>query len=295
MNFTTDISAYRPRVSLGRVAKIITASTSGTTGSEKRVYYTEADLERTVEVFMDGISQMSPRKTLVTFPDTGQYSLGERISEALRRLGAVCINPEPGWSYRKLVDIIEKERPDSFIGFPQTLLALQRITGGCFENGLISGDYCIRADYRCPVFPHYGSRETALAGAVSRRGQEGMFMRSDVDVLIINENCNPVPDGTEGELVITTHLEAMPLENYRTGDYTFIIPHPDSASDSVIRIGPVRRRAEIEALDDEIFSDENVIDAVVYKVDGAIRIEKLYRSDLLPDSRPFYSAKRTVR
>lgn len=294
MIFTTDISGFRPKVSLGSVAKIITASTSGTTGSEKRVYYTENDLERTVEVFMDGISEMRPQKTLVTFPDTGKFSLGERIAEALKRLDAVCINPGGDWTYRNLVDIIEKEGPDSFIGFPQTLLAIQRVTGGCFQNALISGDYCIRADYICPVFPHYGSRETALAGAVSLRGQEGMFMRSDVDVLIIGEDDEPVPDGTEGELVITTHLEAMPLENYRTGDYTFIVPSSGPRADSRVRIGPVRRRAEIEELDDELFSDEAVIDAFAYRDSGGLKIERLLRSDVSSDSRPFYSGKRAV-
>lgn len=294
MTFTTDISSYRPKVSLGNVAKIITASTSGTTGVEKRVYYTENDLERTVQIFMRGISEMRPEKTLVAFPAAGLYSLGERIGEALRRLGACAVFTSPGMSYLSIVQLTEKEKPDSFIGFPQMLLALQRITGGCFGSGLISGDYCIKADYMCPVFPHYGSRETGLAGAISCRCRQGMHMRQDTDVLIVDESGAPVPPGTEGELIITTHLEAMPLDNYKTGDYTCIIPAPCPCGEDGVRIGSVRRRAEIEVLDDELFTDETLIDALVYRKAGELKVEKLFARDLKPDTRPFYPAKRTV-
>ena len=295
MNFTTDITGYKPRVSQSEIAKIITAETSGTTGTEKRVYYTEEDLERTVEIFAQGIAEMHPVKTLVTFPDTGKYSLGERISEALHRLGAECINPGMGWSYHKLVDIILREGAESFIGFPQTLLALQRLTAGAVKTGLISGDYCINADYMCPVFPHYGSRETCLAGAISCSCRRGMHMRSDIDVEIIDSDGNLLRSGEYGELVITTHLKAMPLERYRTGDYTRIIPGTCRCGNPDIRIDAVHRESRMEALDDEMFSDPELIDWEGFMENGELKIRRLYKKDITPDTLPFYSAKRVIR
>lgn len=295
MNFTTDISGYRPKVSQSEIAKIITAETSGTTGNEKRVYYTEEDLERTVEVFVQGISEMHPVRTLVTFPDTGKFSLGERITEALHCLGAECVIPGAGWSYQELADIIYNEKTESFIGFPQTLLAIQRLTGGAIRAGLISGDYCIKVDYMCPIFPHYGSRETCLAGAISCRCRNGMHMRSDIDVEIIDKKGNPQPVGEYGELVLTTHLKAMPLERYRTGDYTRIIPEPCLCGNPDIRIDAVSRRSRMEELDDELFTDPELIDFEASMQNGELHIRKLYKKDITPDTQPFYSAKRVIK
>lgn len=285
-NFLTDISGIRPKVSQSKIAKIITDTTSGTTGAGKRVYYTENDLNKTVEVFMAGISEMNPKRTLIGFPDTGEWSLGRLIAEALKNLGAEPVMIEAGMTYREMTGVMAHRHTESFIGFPQTLLALQRITDGGFENGLISGDYCIKADYMCPVFPHYGSREMGLAGAISCRERNGMHMRRDVDIEIVDENGNALPDGTEGELVITTHLEAMPLERYKTGDFTYIMPGNCPCGDSSVRIGPVRRKSPMETMDDSMFADSELIDWR-----GDIRI---YKKDLDSKSRPLYAAKRFI-
>ena len=283
--FTTDLRGYRPKVSQSDIARIITDSTSGTTGDCKRVYYTASDLERTVEIFMQGISELCQDKILVAFPSTGEYSLGSLICDAVERIGSVPVPLEAGLSYHNMVNIIEKEKPGGFIGFPQLLLALQRITGGCFSAGLISGDYCIRADYLCPVFPHYGSREMGLAGAISCRCREGMHMRPDVEIEIIDPEGRSVPDGVEGELVISTPLmEAMPLERYRTGDYTYIIPEPCPCGSDRVRIGPVRRRTAIETADDIAFADPELLD-----VRGERRITV---NNLKAEDKPLFKAKR---
>lgn len=284
-SFTTDISGYKPRISMSCVAKIITDTTSGTTGREKRVYYTERDMERTVEIFVKGIAELKSRRTLIAFPDSGEYSLGGLIGEAVRRLGSTPVFFVPHMSYREMVRLAAREHPDAFIGFPQTLLALQRLTGGCFDAGLISGDYCIKADYMCPVFPHYGSREMGLAGAISCSARQGMHMRPDVKAEIIDENGLPVPDGTEGELVISTpEMEAMPLSRYRTGDYTYIIPNPCSCGSDWVRLGNVRRRTAAETLDDEAFRDPELIDR---RGDRIITLKNIRENDA-----PLYSGKR---
>ena len=240
--FTTDISSYRPKVSQSEIEKIITDSTSGTTGKEKRVYYTKEDLNKTIEVFMKGLSEVVDRKCLVCFPNTGTNSLGDLIATAIRNLGAEPVDAGIGKTYREILSLAEG--CDSFVGFPQMLLALTRIKPGLFKRALISGDYCIKAYYGVPVYPHYGSREIGLAGAISCRCRNGMHMRPDVDVEIMDD----------GELVVTTHLDAMPLYRYKTGDYTHIIPGKCECGLDWVKIGPVSRHNEIEKLDDEMFN-----------------------------------------
>jgi phenylacetate-CoA ligase len=60
---------------------------------------------------------------------------------------------------------------------------------------------------------------------------------------IVDENGNPVPDGTAGELVVTSlGVEAMPLVRYRTGDITFRVPGVCPCGRNSVRIGPILGR-----------------------------------------------------
>lgn len=271
--FISDITGYRPRVSQSDIAKIITETTSGTTGTEKRVYYTQHDLERTVEVFMKGLNEVVDKKCLVCFANTGEYSLGDLIEKAIHNLGAETVNPGRDWTYGELVGFADG--CDSFVGFPQTLIALTRIKPGLFKKALISGDYCINVDYGVPVYPHYGSREMGLAGAVSCKCRNGMHMRPDVDIEILND----------GQLVITTHLEAMPLERYLTGDYTYIIEEKCHCGSDWVRIGPVSRHNKIEKLDDEMFN--KYPDLIDWKGDRMI-----FKNNI--DEKPLFAGKRFI-
>ena len=271
-DFTTDISDYRPKVSQSKIAKIITDSTSGTTGAEKRVYYTESDLEKTVGIFEKGLSEVVENRCIVCFPYYGRYSLGDLISRAIRNLGAEPVEAGNGKTYRELITLAEG--CDSFVGFPQTLIALTRIRPGLFKKALISGDYCIRVDYGIPVYPHYGSRELGLAGAVSCSERNGMHMRPDTEIEIV-----------DGELVVTTHLEAMPLVRYRTGDFTEILPGVCPCGCSWPRIGPVSRHNGIETKDDEMFN--RYPDLIDWRGDRLVFKDEL-------DMKPLYEGKRVL-
>ena len=76
------------------------------------------------------------------------------------------------------------------------------------------------------LYPHYGSRECGLGGAVTCEAFEGMHLRENHMIPeIIDEKGNVLPEGEYGELVLTTiGADAMPLIRYRTGDYTRILP-----------------------------------------------------------------------
>lgn len=113
------------------------------------------------------------------------------------------------------------------------------------------------------LFPHYGSREMALGGAVCCPAHEGMHLRENhVIAEIIDSSGRVLPKGEFGELVITTiGMDAMPLIRYRTGDCTRILPEPCPCLSPVIRLDTVSRLDSRMMLpDDELFSLPGLID-----------------------------------
>ena len=76
--------------SQSQVQRVLSDATSGTTGAAKRVFYTEGDCENTVGLFMAGLGELvfPGSVTMICFPFSGQYGLGELIAEAVERLGA---------------------------------------------------------------------------------------------------------------------------------------------------------------------------------------------------------------
>jgi len=126
------------------------------------------------------------------------------------------------------------------------------------------------------LYPHYGSRECGLGGAVTCPAFEGMHLRENhIIPEIIDKNGNVLPDGECGELVITTiGADAMPLIRYRTGDFTRILP-PCPCGGVTKRLDTVSRREEafsIEELDSVLFSLSDLVD---YRAsfDGKLTIE----------------------
>ena len=239
--FTTDedLAHQAPGLLLcsqAEVQRVLSDATSGTTGAAKRVFYTEGDCEHTVELFAAGLGELifPGSVTMVCFPFSGPHGLGELIAEAIGRLGARPLRLGVGLSYGEYAAVLENERPDTFVGMPVQLLSLLRVCGrGSLQRALISGDACPDAVIRgCEeilqsrLFPHYGSREMALGGAICCQAHAGMHLRENhVIAEIVDEAGQPLPPGEKGELVITTiGMEAMPLIRYRTGDYTRVIP-----------------------------------------------------------------------
>lgn len=275
--FTTAdmLSAHPERfllTSQGNVSRVISGATSGTQGPAKRVFYTEADTRHTVGFFAAGIGEMlSPGEScLIAFPFTGPFGLGDLIGKAVEALGARPI-PADLRSWGALEAQTRQEKPDAFIGFPTTLLALGRIYGEGFpiRRALLSGDACpqgvmdaLEALLGTSLFPHYGSRECGLGGAITCPAHEGMHLRENhIIPEIIDSQGNVLPEGAWGELVITTiGLEAMPLIRYRTGDYTRLLPPCPCGSVTRRMDRTSRLDSRMERLDSALFPIEGLVD-----------------------------------
>ncbi len=320
--------------SQAEVQRVISDTTSGTTGTAKRVFYTETDLENTVRLYMAGLGELvfPGSVTMICFPFSGPFGLGELIAEAIRRLGARPLKAGPFLSYEAYAELIARERPDTFVGMPVQLLGMLRFVGrGSLERALVSGDACpdsvtagCETIMGTELFPHYGSREMGMAGAVCCQAHAGMHLRENCIIAeIVDAAGKPLPAGEWGELVITTiGMEAMPLIRYRTGDTTRILPGPCPCGSEVKRLDRVERQSDgisMSALDEVLFADESIVDCrgelegeklTVTALTVGVPAEKVILSRLrmlypglsvsfysrpaLPDDRALFPGKRTL-
>lgn len=315
-------------LSQAKVDRIRTEETSGTTGHAKRVYYSAADNERTISFFAAGLSELvhEGEKTMICMPFSGPGGLGELIAEAIRRLGAFPIPVGIGKCYGDLLRILNEECPETFVGMPVPLLSLLRLRKDCsLKRALVSADACpgtvmteIEHRLGSRLYPHYGSRECGLGGAVTCPAFSGMHLReNDIIAEIIDSSGRPLPAGQWGELVITTiQADAMPLIRYRTGDHARLKPEPCPCGSSLARLDQVVRmeeKTQMAELDDAVFRIPELIDYRAELAEGRLHLEGYIRLscqklpdeilgysvcwNLLPfsdDQMPCYAAKRSI-
>ena len=231
--------------SQGEVQRVISEQTSGTTGAGKRVFYTERDCEHTIELFMAG--------------------LGEFIYPGSTTMVAMPFSGPFGLG-ELIAEAIRR------IGAKPLLTGTGRTYGE------------LKTILETRLWPHYGSREMGLGGAICCAAHDGMHMRENHCIMeIIDEKGNVLPDGEWGELVITTiGMEAQPLIRYRTGDCTRIIPGRCICGSEVKRLDFVKRISQpgtIREMDDVLFQIPELVDYSVRITEDKKEITALLTSD----------------
>jgi phenylacetate-coenzyme A ligase PaaK-like adenylate-forming protein len=216
------------------VKRIITLNSSGTTGREKRIFFTEDDLNLTVDFFRFGFKPMLKPgdRVLVLFPGNSYGSIGDVIKKALSLTNIECyvqgvlVNPN------ETARFIIENKINAIVGIPMQVLYFSRVQREVFKSSiekvLLSADYVpevfiheLYDKYGCKVFTHYGSSEMGYGGGVECAALNGYHVReADIYFEIINPDTGEaVKDGEIGEIVFTTLTrQAMPLIRYRTGD-----------------------------------------------------------------------------
>ncbi len=277
-------------VSQDEVARIITIHSSGTTGAPKRLFFTEKDLEQTLDFFHQGMQPLVDpgQRVVILLPGTTPDSTGHLLAQALHRMDVssdiLGLVDDPGQAARQLGEI----RPDVLVGFPVQILAIARMAAslalplGTIRSVLLCSDYvpkslCSQVSelLACDIFTHYGTVETGLGGGVDCAAHQGAHLR-EADLLfeiIDPHTARPLADGTWGEIVVTTLTRAgMPLIRYRTGDLGQLLSGPCPCGshirrlDKVLgRINQVRslqngRRLSLYALDEILFSVPGLLD-----------------------------------
>ena len=216
------------------IKRIVTINTSGTTGWEKRIFFTERDMEMTIDFFQYGMKSLTNinDKVLILLPGNSYGSIGNLLKKALERSGIEAVIH----GIMKNVDEVERTIIENnitcIVGVPMQILYFSRTKSNVFKEYikkvLLSTDYVpkilvkeLKELYDCDVYNHYGMTEMGYGGGVECKSLSGYHMREcDLYFEIINpETGKDVEIGEVGEVVFTTFKrQAMPLIRYRTGD-----------------------------------------------------------------------------
>nr|WP_314466460.1 AMP-binding protein [uncultured Clostridium sp.] len=216
------------------VKRIVTLNTSGTSGEEKRIYFTEEDLNQTIDFFQYGMSCLTDPsdRVLVLLPGKAYGSIGDLLKKALALSHIECIVHGVLRDPEEVEQIIIGNRISCIVGIPMQILYFSRIKSEVFrkfiKKVLLSTDYVpdvlvqeLESRFHCAVFNHYGMTEMGYGGGVECGALKGYHLREgDLYFEIIDPATGePAEDGQYGEVVFTTfRRQAMPLVRYRTGD-----------------------------------------------------------------------------
>ena len=217
-------------------------TTSGTLGDPVTFCCTEKDLQRLAynEKKSFECAGVHPGNVvqLMTTIDK-RFMAGLAYFLGIRELGAGIIRvgngvPELQW------DTIQRIKPDTIMCVPSFILRLiqyaeehgidyrnssvKRIIG--IGEGLRNQDFSlnllgskIKAKWDVDLYATYSSTEMGATFSECQYGVGGHVHPELIIVEIIGEDNLPVPDGEEGEIVVTTlGVEGMPLLRFRTGD-----------------------------------------------------------------------------
>jgi phenylacetate-CoA ligase len=175
-------------------------------------------------------------REIVVWGSPIELNAQDRVRQIRDRVMRTHLIPAFEMSEAKLdefVATIRNFRPNMLFGYPSSLSLIARHAE---KRGLIMSDLGIKVafvtserlydDQRndisrvfgCPVANGYGGRD---AGFIAHQcPQGGMHITAeDIIVEIVDQQGNPVPHGTPGEIVVThTATPDFPFVRYRTGD-----------------------------------------------------------------------------
>lgn len=247
-------------------------TTSGTLGDPVTIALTDKDLDRlahneAISFACAGVTENDILQLTTTMDR--RFMAGLAYFLGVRKLGAGIIRvgagiPELQW------DTILKFRPSYLIVVPSFLLKLIQyanenqidlaksgIKGAiCIGESVRNQDFSlnilankIKAAWDIELYSTYASTEMSTAFTECSEQQGGHHHPELIIVEVLDENENPVPEGAEGELTITTlGVEAMPLLRFKTGD--IVKAHTDACNcgRNTLRLGPVvgRRKQMIK-------------------------------------------------
>lgn len=240
-------------------------SSSGTTGNPTVILHTKKDIEvwsdlMARSMYMTGVRENDIFQNIMGY---GLFTGGLGFHYGAEKLGMMTIPIGPGNSKRQIWFM--KEFKTSVVHFlPSYALRLSSFFGS--ENIDIKRDLSLRIGfvgaephtdairkkieelYNIKAYNSYGLSEMNGPGvAFECEYQEGMHIWEDA---FYPEIIDPVtgkvlPDGEEGELVLTTlRREAMPIIRYRTRDLTRIISEPCKCGRTHRRIDRIKGRSD---------------------------------------------------
>ncbi|MBO4310190.1 MAG: phenylacetate--CoA ligase [Lachnospiraceae bacterium] len=263
-------------------------SSSGTTGKPVIIPYTKKDVEDWAIMFercyrLAGITE---KDRIHITPGYGLWTAGIGFQAGCERLGAMAIPMGPGNTEKQIQMMIDLKSTVLCATSSYALLLSEEINKRGIRDqihlkkGVIGSErwsdkmrQTIHDGLGIELFDIYGLTEIYGPGiGINCPGETAMHCFDDflfIEIIdpVTGEN---VPDGEEGEIVITTLVkEGAPLLRFRTHDMSRIIPEPCKCGCKYPRLDIIKGRS------DDMFKIHGVnmfpaqVEEMLGKVDGA--------------------------
>ena len=278
-------------LSRAAIASVTTFVTSGTTGPQKKIFWTQADLVRIVRFMAAGISTVANSTDFVQIwlPSGRSFSQADLLARGVERIGAGSIIAGMELSAQEQLSLLKKHHSTILFGYTPHIFRLSReLQTHCdlSEMGInvifLASEYLpesmrqeLQRLWNCRIHTHYGLTEMGLGVAVECSAGNGYhFNEADLLLEIVNPQTGElVSPGQDGELVFTTlNREAMPLIRYRTGDISRMIAEPCSCgAGTLLKFAAVRKRcSSIVKLGNGEEVYPAIFDDLLFKIPGVI-------------------------
>lgn len=238
-------------------------SSSGTTGKPVIIPYTAKDVDDWAVMFARcyETAGITNKDRIQITPGYGLWTAGIGFQTGCEKLGAMAIPMGPGNTDKQLQMMVDLKSTVITATSSYALLLAEEINKRglrnqiCLKKGVIGSERWsekmrkyIREELGIELYDIYGLTEIYGPGiGVNCEKETGIHYWDDyIYIEIIDPKTGkPVPDGEEGEIVITTLVkEGAPLIRFRTHDISRIILEKCSCGSSYPRIDIIRGRSD---------------------------------------------------
>ena len=274
-------------------------SSSGTTGKPVIIPYTAKDVDDWATMFARcyEIAGITPKDRIQITPGYGLWTAGIGFQAGCEKLGAMAIPMGPGNTDKQLQMMIDLESSVICATSSYALLLAEEINKRGLKDkiklkkGVIGSERWSEAKRKyiaealgIELYDIYGLTEIYGPGiGINCPGETGMHIFDD---FLYTEIIDPatgkvLPDGEEGEIVITTLVkEGAPLIRFRTHDLSRILPGECRCGRTYPRLDIIKGRS------DDMFKVHGVnmfpsqVEEVLGLVDG---VSSEYKIDIAHD------------
>lgn len=251
-------------VSLGDIAHITTFTSSGTIGPQKRVFFTDGDLETMTSFMAAGMGTVAAEGdvVMIMLPSSRPNDQADLLAKGVRKMGGLPVISGVTRGPEEQLKLIDEYHPAVLFAYLPFLYRITQETrhkhdlkGKGVKVLFVTAEHLsdsmreqLQTAWNCEVHMHYGLTEMGLGVSVDCSAHDG-FHFNEADLLgeVVDVDTGAVVDnGEEGELVFTTlSREAMPLIRYRTHDISRLTRAPCECGASTLKkIACVTRRRE---------------------------------------------------
>jgi len=217
---------------------------------------------------------------------------GSMCDEGLAALGCAVL-PMGGGNTETQVQVLRHVQATGYVGTPSFLhtilqraeeMGIKALKDLSLEIAFVSGGMLpeslratMREKYGVRVTQAYASADLGLIAYECPR-HSGMHLAEDMIVQIADpETGQPVPDGTAGEVVVTTFNTLYPLIRFGTGDLSVLDPSPCACGRTTPRLTRILGRTDDATKIRGMFVHPGQLDAVMAESLGGTRYQLVVR------------------